>query len=404
MPIFWSNHCLLIVLLVTTIRMSSSVAPKNIVVVGGGIQGVSVAFHLSKATPSETKITVLEAKAAASAASGKGGGFMARSWGDGTSTQSLHELAFDMYGTLAAELGCTSYRKLPVLSVSPGYKGGVKAARNDKTLGAMMPTWLDGDVGRISPLGYGDDTAQITPKEFVEKMLENSGDKVDVVLGTCTGVETEEGSAPGSCKVVGVKYVPRNLGGEGEGHDQVEEILTADAMVVSAGPWSCAAEDWFQGAVELPMEGVKSTSIVWKKPEEFDVDATALFCGEDDRFGTHLEVYPRPDGTIYICGIGGSDYVTREELKEGAFRDECNPNESRVKAASSSFQEMSSVYKKVGTLDRTAACMRPCPPDAKPYMGTIPGYSNAYINAGHNCWVCIAFLSSISSSILCLYI
>jgi hypothetical protein len=35
------------------------------------------------------------------------------------------------------------------------------------------------------------------------------------------------------------------------------------------------------------MEGIKSTSIVWKKPEEGSVDATALFCGEDNRFGTH---------------------------------------------------------------------------------------------------------------------
>jgi len=30
--------------------------------------------------------------------------------------------------------------------------------------------------------------------------------------------------------------------------------------------------------------------------------------------------------------------------------------------------------------------MRPCPPDAKPYMGKVPGWSGAYINAGHNCW------------------
>jgi glycine/D-amino acid oxidase-like deaminating enzyme len=90
---------------------------------------------------------------------------------------------------------------------------------------------------------------------------------------------------------------------------------------------------------------------------------------------TTVEVYPRPDGTIYICGIGGSDYITKEELKEGAFREVIEANESRVKAASDSFRELS-----------TQACMRPCPPDALPYMGVIPSYSNAYINAGHNCW------------------
>ena len=72
--------------------------------------------------------------------------------------------------------------------------------------------------------------------------------------------------------------------------------------------------------------------------------------------------------------------------KEGAFREVIEANESRVKAASDSFKELSTVYKKKGELDRTQACMRPCPPDALPYMGVVPSYSNAYINAGHNCW------------------
>jgi glycine/D-amino acid oxidase-like deaminating enzyme len=99
-----------------------------------------------------------------------------------------------------------------------------------------------------------------------------------------------------------------------------------------------------------------------------------------------VEVYPRPDGTIYLCGIGGSDYISKDELKAGAFRQECNANESRVRAATEAFQSMSSAYRTNGELDRTQACMRPCPPDAMPYMGKIPGFDGAYLNAGHNCW------------------
>lgn len=99
-----------------------------------------------------------------------------------------------------------------------------------------------------------------------------------------------------------------------------------------------------------------------------------------------MEVYPRPDGTIYLCGIGGSDYISKDELKAGAFRHECNANESRVRAATEAFQSMSSAYRTNGQLDRTQACMRPCPPDAMPYMGKIPGFDGAYLNAGHNCW------------------
>ena len=100
-----------------------------------------------------------------------------------------------------------------------------------------------------------------------------------------------------------------------------------------------------------------------------------------------MEVYPRPDGTIYICGIGGSDYITKEQLKQGAFRDTCEANPTRAQAAVNAFTSMASSYEQPnGELDRTQACMRPCPPDAMPYMGRIPGYEGAYINAGHNCW------------------
>ena len=261
-------------------------APKSIVVVGGGVQGVCCAYHLAERADSNTKITLLEAVHPASAASGKGGGFMARSWGDGSPTQGLHELAFDMYETMAPALGVESYRKLPVLSVSPGYDG-VKQAR--KSYGDIMPGWLDGAVGRISPMGYGDDTAQITPKEFVDKMLQKHSDRIQVVKGTCVGVETDQGSARGSRKITAVRYTSGNTEEENDDESSEPLLIPADAMIVSAGPWSCAAEDWFHGAVELPMEGIKSTSIVWKKPDSVEqVDATALFCGEDNRFGTHL--------------------------------------------------------------------------------------------------------------------
>jgi FAD dependent oxidoreductase len=287
----------------TTIKtMASTPRPKRVVVVGGGIQGMSVAYHCAE---QGAQVMVLEAKGIASAASGKGGGFMARSWGDGSPTQSLHEVAFDMYETMAPALGCTSYRKLPVLSVvatPPGQQKQQKQHWNENKnpeVASLVPNWLDGeDYGRISSLmGRGDDTAQITPSEFVQKLLEAFPDNIQVVLGTCLGMETtttttttnQQGSEPGatSRKIVGVKYKPRDDNNDNQ-DQQLVEVLEADAVVISAGPWSCQAEDWFQGAVKLPMEGVKSTSIVWKKPQGTSVvDATALFCGEDDRFGTH---------------------------------------------------------------------------------------------------------------------
>ena len=267
---------------------------RHIVVVGGGIQGTSCAFHLhqsSHLTPGST-ITVLESQKLASAASGKGGGFMARSWGDGTDTQTLHELAFDMYESLSVELNVESYRKLPVISVAPGPKSNEKQDNKKKNpqLAGIIPNWLDGSVGRLSPMGWGEDTAQVTPKEFVDKMMEyvNQPGKepgVKIVIGKCTGIESVE-DGDGDKVVTGVKYH----------NGQEESILLADDVIVAAGPWACQAEQWFDNAVKLPMEGIKSTSIVWKPPLDDDgnvnidaVEATALFCGEDSRFGTHRE-------------------------------------------------------------------------------------------------------------------
>ena len=201
-----------------------------------------------------------------------------------------------MYAKLAPELGCSSYRKLPVLSVAPGQNdAGIKKARKDTNgLASILPPWLDGNTGRISPMGWGDDTAQITPKEFVDAMLKRMGpDKIKVVLGTCTGVETATATDDNEKKIVtAVQYQPQSDDDDDEG-TMMTKSIPADVVVVSAGPWSCAAEDWFEGSgLQLPMEGVKSTSIVWKpqlssSSSNTEQQATALFCGEDNRYGTH---------------------------------------------------------------------------------------------------------------------
>ena len=94
------------------------------------------------------------------------------------------------------------------------------------------------------------------------------------------------------------------------------------------------------------MEGIYSTSIVLEGGDAVKAEPYALFCAED-RNGCHLEVggwvggwygwftrtdgrlrphdnqlhtwqvYPRPDGSVYICGLGGSDYVSGGRLAPG---------------------------------------------------------------------------------------
>ena len=55
-----------------------------------------------------------------------------------------------------------------------------------------------------------------------------------------------------------------------------------------------------------------------------------------------------------------------------------------MEAASAAFGSYTSAGSRAP--DLVQACMRPCPPDALPIMGAVPGVQGAYIAAGHNCW------------------
>lgn len=223
-----------------------STPPAHLVIIGAGIQGASVAYFTSKLSPS-TRITVVESNPKIAAhASGKvraqirhsvvlvppslssiltsllvaaryahqqqGGGFLARSWGDGSVTQELHHRSFDLHKELAAEWKLKSYRKLPVLSVQPGSKMFKKTK--------STPNWLDGFGGSTSSMGDGSDTAQVTPFEFTSEALlrsnasvltsstvssistSSSGDEV-------TSVELTSGDSIECDSVVGEEHVAR---------------------------------------------------------------------------------------------------------------------------------------------------------------------------------------------------
>ena len=95
---------------------------------------------------------------------------------------------------------------------------------------------------------------------------------------------------------------------------------------------------------------------------------------------------------MYLCGIGGSEYVDPERLRAGEFPPgEVHPDPKRVEAATASFSTMSK--RLGGTPDTVQACMRPCPPDAMPMMGKISNIVGAYMSAvrrwvGVRCAVC----------------
>lgn len=352
---------------------SEAQAMKTVCVLGGGVHGASILYHLAKA--GSCKPIMIERETPGAAASGKAGGFLAREWGSGPTVQ-LHEKSYDMFKELSVELGLASYREIPTLSVD--------ATRPSKKRTGTHPSWLDRQVS-VSPMSGA--TAQVTPLELTQKLVEAAianGAEVMTqkqVIGLSISPPTSQ-TATSNGKVTGVQIVST-----ADGSGSPSQVINCDAVVLALGPWSAVAcEDWL--GVGFDMEGIKSTSIIYKGLEAIKNEPFALFCAEDDRFSTHLELYPRPSGDLYICGIGGSDYVSGYRLREGgdcASPSLVKANPQRVGAAQAALASMSSIGDSV-TPAVTQACMRPCLPDGLPAMGHIPGYENAFISAGHNCW------------------
>lgn len=319
------------------------------VIIGAGIHGSSLAYYLT--TFGETPL-VIERAYVAAAASGKSGGFLAREWGSGVTVQ-LHQKSFDLHQKLANDLEVESFRMITTLSVDGSRKGKIDAS------------WLD---GKCSSKFMDSATAQVTPLELTEKLMSAAlAAGAEYRVGTVNGISIENG------KVKGVAI---------KGFDA---LIPADKVVICAGPWSgVMAEDYF--GIDLPMEGIKSTSLVYKNNDAVQQEPYACFCAEDD-YGCHLELYPRSNGDVYICGCGGSDYVRGDRFREGG---DCAAPEliladpARVAAASASFGSMSSIGSRAPEV--TQACMRPCPGDGLPVMGQVEGIEGAYLSCGHNCW------------------
>jgi glycine/D-amino acid oxidase-like deaminating enzyme len=83
----------------------SHTPPKDIVVIGGGIAGVSTAYFLAQsAHRAGARITLVEGTRIAAGASGYSGGFLAKDW-HGSATADVSAMSYDLHAKLAEEFG-----------------------------------------------------------------------------------------------------------------------------------------------------------------------------------------------------------------------------------------------------------------------------------------------------------
>jgi len=153
------------------------------------------------------------------------------------------------------------------------------------------------------------------------------------------------------------------------------EALESDAVVIAMGPWSIFAAQWLPLP---PVFALKGHSLV------FETGATlpseALFLEYEDPTGSVVspEVFPRADGTTYVCGISSESAAPVDP----AF---VAPDEGAIDRLKALCDRMSPVLARAPVL-ASQACYRPVTADGLPLIGPVPGAQGAYMATGHSVW------------------
>ena len=319
------------------------------IVCGAGVVGASVAYFLARRG---VAVTVVERTGVACAASGKSGGFLALDWCDGSPLGPLARASFTLHAELAAELSTDyGYRRMETFMLAARERGTPAGGHR-----VAAPPWLDGSGIVTAALGSQQTTAQVTPARFTAALLDTArarGARLHVGV-----VEDVAWRGDVACGVL-------TAGGQ---------TLEGDAVVLAMGPWTGR----LAGRLRLPsVYGLKGYSVTLDAP---DVPAHALFVDYRTADGRALEpeIFPRPDGEVYVCGM--ADPAPLPDSPEAV-----EVNESSCETLARAAGRVSAALAGARVV-RRQACYRPVTDDGVPLIGRVPGVRGVFVATGHGPW------------------
>ena len=317
----------------------------RVLICGGGVIGAAIAYFLSRRG---VETTVIERTGLACAASGKSGGFLALDWCDGTPLEPLARRSFALHARLVEEIGSDwNYRPLTTYGGSMGLQPQGSAHGID---------WLSNGVSVNQHLGSTKTTAQVDPAKFTAAMMQAAqAQGAGWRLGRVTGV---------------VRRGPRVAGVEVDG-----ATIEGDAVVIAMGPWSILAAAW----LPLPaVFGLKGHSLVFDTGTSVPPEALFLEVREAAGAVQTPELFPRSDGTTYVCAISSESPLPVDPAA-------VSPDAGAIERLERMCRAMAPALASAKILSRQA-CYRPITRDGMPLIGRIPGVEGAYVATGHSVW------------------
>ncbi|XP_057731285.1 putative oxidoreductase TDA3 [Arachis stenosperma] len=337
--------------------------PKRVVVCGGGVIGVCTAYFLAK---KGAAVTLIEKSDVACAASGKAGGFLALDWCDGGPVESLARASFNLHRSLSAELNgpqSYGYRPLTTLSLTVTESDSNPPSSSTTSKPSIVPSWIDGPIRSPRTIGTPETTAQVHPQLFTRTLIARAvkDHGAQVVIGKLERLELVGGRV-GSVVLEGGR------------------VIECDSVVLALGPWSGKLEVL---ASLCRVYGLKAHSIVLEPREPNSITPHALFLSYYPSKGGKAidpEVYPRPTGEVYVCGMSAEEEVA-DDPEEIRGKEESIEMLKRVaKTVSSHLGEGGARVK------AEQACFLPCTDDGIPVIGEVPGVKGCFVATGHSCW------------------
>ncbi len=327
----------------------------DVVVVGGGIVGLSAAYYLGEAGVSAV---IVERDAVGSHASGFAYGGLAALSSDEVPrpTESLAvegiRLHRQLSNSLPEETGVNiDFRTRPTLALAFSEQEAEEARRGlgtGRTRKGTKVSWADRSElasiePRISDEAFGgvfiEGTYDVEPYRLILALTAAAERRGALVRhGTVTGLKTAAG------RVQGVRL-------------ENSEIRTA-TVVLAMGPWAGAASEWL--GIQVPVGPLKGQILRLRAP-----------------------------GPPFQCSIGwqGNYFTTKPDglvwagtTEEDVGFDERPTEEARAQITSTLLKMAPSLTN--AELVRQTACLRPLSSDRLPVIGEVPGRGGVFLVTG----------------------
>lgn len=350
---------------------------EHIVIVGGGIVGVTTAYYLAKSAKQgrNVRITLLEGSEIAAGSSGHAGGLLSSDLlGNG---HALSELSFELHKRLALEHGgdVWGYRAVETVSIEAdcSKNGGMSNGRMNK----KSMDWIDPNVlQRQRILSTDDTTAQVHPGLFTKAIAELAVDAgVEIIHATVDSLSLSPLSltaTPLASSTPSSSCPP-------------ELVLHPTKILLAAGPWTGGlVEKLFGkgkgGGRARRIGGERAHSVVIRSTRELPAQCwfTSIKLGRGR--SCEPEIYCRPDGTAYACGPTDASALPLLASDVQVDPKACREILDQVALLSPTYLNIDEATAK---LEVQQACYLPTGSGA-PVLGELA--DGVFVASGHSCW------------------